>query len=238
MELESRDVRSMETPYSAGLRAGLAAISPLLLAVAPFSMALSVAAHSAGLSTFEIISMSVFVFAGAAQMAAISMYAGGAGLIAIVLTTFLMNLRHIIYGFSLDRHLPAVPQPSRSVLAFFLVDESYGMAVARAATQPRIDAFYLGISLGLYATYVLFTAVGAVFASLIPEINQIGLDFIFPLAFVGLLLPLLTDCRKIAIALASGSLAAVFLQLTDPGIAIILAISGGAMAGTVWKEQA
>jgi 4-azaleucine resistance transporter AzlC len=223
--------------YAAGVRAGLLAVSPLLLAVAPFAVALSVGAHSAGFDPLETTMMSAFVFAGAAQIAIISLVASGAGLMAIVLTTLLINLRHIIYGLSLDRHLPGDVQPSRAILAFLLIDESYGLTMSRQARGARTDAFFLGASAGLYVAFVLFTALGAFFATIVPEIDRIGLEFIFPLAFIALLVPALRSMRHVVVAIVSGGIALLLLRIIDPGVAILLAIIVGAAAGTVWRKS-
>lgn len=227
---------SENTSYWAGMRAGMVKTAPLLLAVPPFAIAMGVAAHGAGFNALETISMSALVFAGAAQMAAISLYAGGASLVAIAMTTFLVNLRHIIYGLSLDRQLPANARPPRPILAFLLIDESWGLTVANGRTQPRPDAFYVGSSIAFYVSFVLFTTVGAAFASTVPEIDQLGLEFIFPLAFISLLLPLVVGVKQLTIALVSGFLALALFQLMDTGIAILLAITGGALAGSLWRQ--
>lgn len=234
---EPVDAISENISYWTGVRAGVTKTAPLLLAVPPFAVAMAVAAHGAGFTTLEIVSMSAIVFAGAAQMAAISLYASGATLMAIAITTLLVNLRHIIYGLSLDRALPTRTHPSRAIMAFLLIDESYGLTVANARSGPRPDAFYIGSSLAFYVMFVLSTTIGAVFASAVPEIDQFGLEFIFPLAFISLLLPLIVGAKQLTIALVSGLLALALFQVLDTGIAILLAITGGAMAGALWKEH-
>jgi 4-azaleucine resistance transporter AzlC len=234
--LQALESMTEQNSYAKGVRSGLVAMSPLLVAVVPFSTALGVAANTAGFNPIETIMMSMFVFAGAAQMAAISLYAGGAGLLTIAMTTLLINLRHIVYGLSLDRHLPSSVRPSRPALAFLLVDESYVLSMSNQARHARTDAFFVGASLGMYLSFVLFTGVGAVFASLVPALESLGLDFIFPLAFIALLLPLLTGIKQIVIAAVSGILALVLLQIFDPGIAILLAILAGATVGAAWKD--
>lgn len=235
MTTQARESTTEQNSYAKGVKAGLLAMSPLLVAIIPFSTALAIAAHTAGFNPLETVMMSMFVFAGAAQMAAISLYANGAGILAIALATLLINLRHIVYGLSLDRHLPVDARPSRPVLAFLLIDESYGLSMSQQARQTRTDAFFVGASLGMYLSFVLFTGIGAVSASLVPKLDSLGLDFIFPLAFIALLLPLLTGIKQVVIAVVSGCLALMLLRVVDPGIAILLAILAGASIGVVWK---
>jgi predicted branched-subunit amino acid permease len=72
--------------------------APLWLGVAPFGAAYALAAREAGLSAPETIGMSLLVFAGSAQFAAAALFAGGAGSLAVLLTTLVVNLRHILMG--------------------------------------------------------------------------------------------------------------------------------------------
>jgi 4-azaleucine resistance transporter AzlC len=219
------------------MRSGMVDAAPLMLAIAPFATAMAVAAHSAGLRGVETVAMSIFVFAGAAQMAAISLYAGGAGVVAIGLTTLLINLRHIIYGLALDRVLPEATRPSRPILAFLLIDEAFGFTASRIHTVHRPDAYFVGVALGIYIPFVFFTAIGAMFAAAIPDIDRLGLENIFPLAFISFLMPLLVNAKPVAIALASGGLMLILPRFIDSGLAILLAISGGALVGAFWEDD-
>jgi 4-azaleucine resistance transporter AzlC len=223
--------------YREELLAGFAAAAPFIVAVAPFTFALAAAAQSAGFTALETIGMSVFVFAGAAQLAAISLYAGGAGLLAIGLTALLINLRHIIYGLSLDRILPAESNPPRSILAFLLTDEAYGLTAIARNDRVRPDAFYLGVALTIYLPFIAFTAAAALFVSLIPDIDRLGLEFIFPLAFISFITPLLIGARPVAIAVVSAIVMIVFSRIFEPGVAILLAIIAGSLVGAIWKER-
>ena len=68
---------------------------PLYLGVIPFALAYAVTARAAGLSVLETCLMSVLVFAGASQFSAAGAFAGGAGGLTVVFTTFLLNVRHL-----------------------------------------------------------------------------------------------------------------------------------------------
>lgn len=237
MTTQTLGAKMTQGGYGEGLRAGLITVIPLTFAVGPFAMAMAVAAHAAGFNPVETVLMSGIVFAGAAQMAAISLIASGAGLLTIVLTTLLINLRHIVYGLSLDRHLPERPTPPLPILAFLLIDEAYGLTMAREKSGTRTDAFYVGVALGMYLTFVVFTGIGAVAASQIPEIDRLGLDFIFPLAFVGMLMPLLKSSTQVLAAIVSGLTTMVLIQFLDSGVAILIAIVAGAAVGSLEKRE-
>lgn len=85
------------------LRRGVLAVIPLWAGVAPFAVTFALLARTAGLSIIETQLLSLTVFAGAAQVALVTLLATGANGIAIVLTVLALNLRHVLYGLSLSK---------------------------------------------------------------------------------------------------------------------------------------
>lgn len=79
-------------------RRGWGAMVPLWLGVVPFGLAYALTARQAGLSVVETQALSILVFAGSAQVSAAGLFGRGAGGVEIVLTTFLLNVRHVLYG--------------------------------------------------------------------------------------------------------------------------------------------
>ena len=82
-------------------RRGVLAVAPLWLGVVPFAVALSLLARSAGLDPWQTQACSALIFAGSAQVALVTLVAGGSGWLAVLLTGVLLNLRHVLYGLSL-----------------------------------------------------------------------------------------------------------------------------------------
>lgn len=218
------------------IRDGFTAILPLWPGVASFAVTLGVIARSAGYSALETQMMSMLVFAGSAQLAMITLYAGGAGAITIILTALILNLRHVLYGLAADRQIGADESPPRPVLALFLTDESYGIAT-RAWTEGRGSAaFMLGTGVSLYTVFAVSTLAGILFGSQLPDVERSGLAFIFPLTFLALLLPMLRLQRHIAVALVAGGLALGANQVMNSGAAILMATVVAAALG-VWFER-
>lgn len=108
-----------ETDTRAAFARGFWILAPLWLGVVPFGLAFAVTARSFGLSLLEAQALSSLVFAGSAQLSAVGLLAAGAAGLEIVLTTFLLNVRHVLYGLSLGRELRLTPR-ERPVAAFFL----------------------------------------------------------------------------------------------------------------------
>jgi 4-azaleucine resistance transporter AzlC len=212
-------------------RRGFVEMLPLWPGVVAFSAAYAIAAGSAGFTPLEIIAMSVLIFAGSAQVAIVALYASGAGLIPIALTALLLNLRHVIYGLSLNRWLPERTSPPKAVLAFFLTDESYGITT-RSQLAGKVSALYLfGISLSLWVSYVPATTLGVLVGGALPSTERLSLDFIFPLTFVALLVPLLRKRVDFTVALLAGGLMLLLDGNLPDGLSIVAVIGIGAVAG-------
>src|SRR5690554_2303 len=191
------------------LTAGFTAILPLWLGMLPFAVAYAVAARSAGLSVLETQAMSVLVFAGAAQFGAAGMFAAQAQPLAIVFTTFLVNLRHALYGLNLGRG--STLDPARKVLAaHLLTDEAFGVTVA---SGRGAGLYLLGAGLSVFVIWNAGTLLGSVISAQIPDPAALGVDFVFPLAFLALLLPLLRNRPAWIVAAVSGLLALLLSQL-------------------------
>lgn len=211
---------------------GFRALMPLWLGVIPFAVAYAVTARAAGLGVGETQLMSLTVFAGASQFAAAGLFAGGASALGIIATTFLLNVRHVLYGLSLARQVP-LTRAQRVIAAQFLTDEAYGMAVVRGPGEPGglSFAFLLGAELSLYAVWNAATLAGALAGGILPDPAVLGVGVIFPLAFLGLLVPLLVDRGAVLVALASGLGAWGLSRLLPGGLVVLLAGVGGALLG-------
>src|SRR4029079_682178 len=85
---------------------GFWAMAPLWLGVVPFALVYAVLARDTGLSLLETQALSALVFAGSAQVSAVGLFGSGAAALEIVSTTFLLNVRHVLYGLSLARRIP------------------------------------------------------------------------------------------------------------------------------------
>lgn len=202
-------------------------LAPLWLGVIPFGLAYAVTARSAGFSLLETQALSTLVFAGSAQLSAVGLFATGAAGVEIVLTTLLLNVRHVLYGLSLGRELP-LTRRQRPVAAYFLTDEAFGVV---AATRERSFPFLLGAELSLFMMWNLATLAGFLLGTAIPDPEQLGVDLIFPLAFLALLVPLVHTRAELSVALASGALAFGLARALPGGLPILLTGIAGSLLG-------
>lgn len=219
------------------VRRGFLTMVPLWPGVMAFGATYAVLARAAGYSAIETQLMTLFVYAGSAQLTMVTLYAGGAGAVTIVLTALVLNLRHILYGLSADRQIDRDERPRRSIIAFFLTDESYGVTTREWLAGRGSAAFLLGTGLSLYTAFAASTLAGILFGSLLPDVERSGLDFIFPLSFLALLLPLLRSRLQVTVATLAAVTALVAGQFLTGGVTILLATSAAALAGVLLERR-
>jgi 4-azaleucine resistance transporter AzlC len=202
--------------------AGARETVPLLVGVVPFGLVFGALALEAGLTPLEAQGLSLFVFAGSSQFVAVDLIARGAAPFVIVLTIWMVNLRHALYSASLAPHFARLPARARAAAAWLLTDEAYAVTVTRlragGLAHPR--RYFLGSGLALWATWQLSTAGGILFGARIPE--SWSLDFVLPLTFLALLIPSLSDRPSMTAAVAGGVFALVLRSLPY-GLGLILA---------------
>ena len=208
-------------------RRGVWAMAPLWLGVVPFALVYAVLARDAGLSVLETQALSALVFAGSAQVSAVGLIGSGAAAVGIVSTTFLLNVRHVLYGLSLGRRIP-LSRRQRPAAAYFLTDEAFGVV---AASGQRTFAFLLGAELSLFAMWNLATLGGAIAGSAIADPAELGIDFVFPLAFLALLVPLVRTRVELVVAVASGTIAYVAARGLPGGLPIVVTGVVGSLLG-------
>ncbi|GAB4111014.1 MAG: AzlC family ABC transporter permease [Roseiflexaceae bacterium] len=202
----------MQSPSSvpfrwADLRAGFVAVIPLWLGVAPFGAIYAVSALAAGLDPLQTIAMSLVVFAGASQFTAAGLFAAGATPATIIITTLIVNARHILMGASLAPHLRGSPGWLRGLIAFQLTDETYAIGIKRFLEGQGSPIFQFGANLSLYLIWQVSTMAGMLLGALIPDPVAYGLDLVFPLTFIGLLVPLLKRWLDGGVAILAALLA-------------------------------
>lgn len=215
-------------------RNGLLAAAPLWLGAAPFGMIYAVSALAAGLSPAQTLAMSLLVFAGAAQFTAVGMFAAAAAPLAVIITTLIVNARHVLLTASLMPHLRTVTPWRRVLLAAQLTDESYALGMSSFLEGRGSAAFTIGANLSIYVVWQASTLIGILIGRAIPDPAAYGLDLVFPLTFIGLLTPLLRKAANRATALVALALT-VGGALWLPGSWYIL-LAGMAPLLLLWRK--
>jgi predicted branched-subunit amino acid permease len=175
------------------------------------------------------IAMSAFVYAGAAQFAAVAILAQGGSIGAAVIAAVLMNARYIAMGVAVGPSLKG-GRTRRALEGQAVVDASWALA---NRGDGRFDRHtLLGSSAPQYVTWLAGTVVGVVAGGALPDPAALGVDAIFPAFFLALLLGEVHDAEAGAVAVG-GAIVAVVLGLLAPAGIGILAASAVALIGVV-----
>lgn len=209
-----------------GLR-GFRAALPLWLGIVPFGVAFGMMARSAGFSVFEAQLMSITVFAGSAQLQAVALLSAGAGVAGIVTSTLLINLRHVLYGVALRERVHLSPL-ARALAAHLLTDEAFGVF---AAAGERSFAFLLGVELSMFLAWNAATLAGTCFGRLVPSPERYGVDFVFPLAFLTMLVLSVRSRRQLGVAALAAGLAFACKQALPGELTLLVAAGTSAAVG-------
>lgn len=210
---------------------------PMLVGAAPFAVIFGTLAAPSGLSAWAALAMSVFVFAGSAQFIALTLLAGGAGLIVIVITTFVVNLRHALYSATLLPYVAPLPQRWRLPLAFWLTDETFAVVqrrYAEADASPNKHWYYLGSCLVMYANWFFWTLCGVLLGRSVEGLDQLGLEFAMAATFTGIVVPLLKQ-RPTVCAAVTAAVVALAAHRLPYKLGLMLAALAGVLVG-VWLD--
>lgn len=218
-------------------RAGVVAVTPLLVGVIPFGLVAGAAPVDAHLGGGIAIGLSTIVFAGASQLAMVDVLGGGGSVAVAVLTAWTINLRLMLYSASLSPFLSRESHARRAGIAYVLTDQAYAVSITRwagggrGAEPERRVPFYLGAALALWVNWQICTVVGVLIGGAIPD--SLPIEFAVPLVFLVLLIPTLTSSPAVMAAVFGGAAAVLCAQYGDPHLATVAGAAAGITAGVV-----
>jgi 4-azaleucine resistance transporter AzlC len=208
-------------------RAGMFEMAPFVAAALPMGLLFGTLAAAKGLSPLEAGLMSAMVFAGAAQFVAIDLWRDPVPWGLLTLTAFIVNIRHVLMGTSLARHMGQFRARERPLAMFVMVDETWAFAERRALKGPLPPAYFWGMGAVMWIQWVIGSTVGAVVGQTLGDPATYGFDFAFTAMFICILSGFWRGPRTGAVLAASGAAAAA-THLAVPGAWYIMA---GAAAG-------
>jgi predicted branched-subunit amino acid permease len=225
---ESEPRESIRRTFLAGVRAGL----PFAVAGALLATSFGVLARDVGMPAWAAVLMSAIVFAGSAQIAALTILGAGGGLGSALGAAALMNSRFLPMGIAFAPSLPGGPV-SRAAQGQTVVDVS--LVVARDGRGGYDRGLLFGSSAIQYCTWVGGTAAGAIAGSLIGDPEALGLDAVYPAFFLALMIGELRSGRAKGVAAAGALIALALVPFTPPGVPV-LAASLATLIGLVRRE--
>ena len=205
---------------------GIRLFVPIGAGYLPLGFACGIVCAEAGMSVMQIFLMSLLVYAGAGQYIAGGMIAAGASPLSIIITTFIVNSRHILYTSVLYPYISKWSFLKQSLFAAQITDEVFAMHSSFMSRNnvSTVTAFTLNIF--SHSSWVISNTIGGISASLIPDSSKFGLDFTLYALFIALILPRLVNTAQFA-ALITGGIAATAFALFDM---VYIGVVAGAVA--------
>jgi branched chain amino acid efflux pump len=223
------------TAFTAGARDTI----PMLIGAAPFGVIFGTLVAAGPLHLWHGQLMSLIVFAGSAQFIALGLVAGHASFAVIWATTFVVNLRHVLYSATLAPYVAHLPVRWRWALGGLLTDEVFAVAWAHYRLHPPGSVgpyYFLGSGLSMYLNWQIWTLAGLLFGAAFPGLQSLGLDFAMVATFIAIVVPQLVALRYLAAAVTAGALA-FFWQAWPYKLGLLAAVFAGVAVGVLLSRR-
>jgi len=185
MTIATSPNRTTRRDFLAGARLGV----PVIIASAPFALLFGALGVDNGLSVGEVTLMSAAVYGGAAQTVGIELFGQKIAPWLVIMSIFAVNFRHVLYSAAVGRRISQWSFLRKTIGFFFLVDPQYAEAERKGERGETIGfAWYMGMALPIYVCWVVESGLGAAFGRLLPDTKALGIDFLLPIYFLGLVM--------------------------------------------------
>lgn len=207
------------------------------LGIAAWGLVTGVAMVKSGLSLPLAAAMTLLVYAGSAQLAALPLLVAGAPLSVLWATAFCVNLRFVIYSAHWRRYFGHLPRAQRLLLGYFAVDLSYVLFARRfpeAVPQPEQLPYFWGGVVWNWISWQGASLLGILIADSVP--TEWNLGFAGVLALLGVTYSLLSD-RKSWAAAGVAAVVAVAAFALPLKLNIVTAIAAGVAIGLLLDRK-
>jgi 4-azaleucine resistance transporter AzlC len=215
---------TIATRNSSSFRNGLQAGVSIAIGYVPIAITFGLLAKSAGLTVTETVMMSLLVFAGAAQYMSLNMIVLGSGVFEIVMTTFILNIRHFLMSASLNEKVEEEKLWKKSLYSFGITDETFSVTATKEGTIRT--GYMFGVIFISYSSWVVSSGIGHAIGSSLPDSLQESMAVALYAMFVGLLVPSFKKHRKVVVLAGIAAMLNTIFTLVlgiAPGWSIVMA---------------
>lgn len=200
-------MKKHETQIVRGIRQAL----PLLLGVVPFGLVTGAMTMKVAAGYLEAQGMSLSIYAGASQLAVLQLVMQSAAFPVLLFTGVVINLRMLMYSAYVAPHFGHEKWHWKAVIAYVLTDQAFALSVPVIEDGLRgrsLREFYLGAAVTVWLCWQLTFAIGAQVGASIPA--SWGMEFIIPVMFLAMVVPVLVDRPSLCAALSAAITAVAF----------------------------
>ena len=166
---------------------GVLRAMPIVLGYVPVGLAYGILAQKAGISALNIILMSILVYAGSSQLIAVSLFGAHVPVLSIIMTTFVVNLRHLIMTSALTPYLKHWRKYELAAFAYEVTDETFAVHSTQFPEGVPGKAEVFAINVTAQTAWITGTILGIVLGRLVTDVKPFALDYALPAMFVALL---------------------------------------------------
>ncbi|WP_373239517.1 AzlC family ABC transporter permease [Kluyvera ascorbata] len=216
---------------------GFQQLIPVSLFVSIFGAAFGLAAAQAGVGHLTATAMSLLVFAGYAQFAALDLWGTQIPLFTLMATVFAINARHLLMGATLYPWLQALSPAKRYGIMMVASDANWAMSIqAFNRGKPGLGLLFGG-GLALWLFWVIGTVAGLYFGSAVLDPKSYGLDMVMGCFLLSMVFEGERNLRMVAIwIVAAASSLMAYQWLPENSHVIVGAIAGG-IAGVLMRKK-
>jgi len=218
---------------------GFQELSRSSVTILTWGLVTGIAMAKATLTLYEALAMSLFVYAGVSQLAALPLIAAGLPVWMILVTSFMVNLRFVIFSLGLQAHFAYLPTWRRVLLGYCTADFSYLFFIRRyptpqttaeqRANTKHLQMYWLmGMQISNWVLWQIGSITGILFANQIP--NSWGLEFAGAIALVAIIVPMLDRASARWAAVTAGAVAVMAYGMPFR-LNIVLAIVAAIVVG-------
>lgn len=218
---------------------------PVAIGYVPIAIAFGLLAKSLDIPNVVTLLMSLIIFAGASQFIGVNLIIAGVAYWEILITTFILNLRHFFMTASLSQRIPSwTSKKSLALLSFGVTDETF--SVASTQNERELHPYYvLGLNMIAFFSWNIGTWIGVFLAVGLPQSIQNSMGIALFSMFIGLLLPALRKskvistivCLAILISSALHWIVPYFIELSTGWCILITTVISSAMGVILFPEE-
>lgn len=204
---------------------------PVGLSAIPFGIVMGTTAYNYQLTSFELFSMNNTVFAGASQLAFLNMYFNKTHIVIILLSCLLINSRIFLYSMAFHQEFKELSFLKRVLISVFIIDQTFVIYESgKKEMGERLKdkySFFITSGIYMYTLWTLGVALGFYWGDIFPYRED--LEFLVPLAFIGIFAPRLNNKLNIVVFSIAVVLSIVLSTLPlNLGLLVATFISMGA----------
>ena len=213
------------SPRSSVMR-GAIEMLPLCVSVIPWGILAGSMAIQSGLTFWQSVGMSAIVFAGAAQLVTLGLTMTGASVLTIIVSVFFITSQHFIYGLTLREFVSCLKTKLRLPIGFLLTDELFALSETKNKRTELTPGYMIGAGLTFYLSWNVFSLMGIVMASSVPDLDKYHLDYSIVATFITIVVPMIKKISTLAGVAISLALSMILSYWQVEGAIVLAGLTG------------